>query len=84
MSKLVLIIAAILLAGCSPSSEKMSFQGLPDELKDCTFHRVSDGINRITVARCPNSTASTAYRSGKTTRAAVVIDGKEYVEKGTP
>ena len=72
---------ACTLAACDPHAEQVVFPVLPDALKDCTFHYVSSGGNGITVARCPNSTTSTTYPSGKTKRTSVVIDGAEYVRQ---
>ena len=81
-SRLAIFVAiACLLSACDPSAKQVTFPVLPDELKDCTFHYISGGLNGITVARCPNSTTSTTYRSGKTTRTTVVIDGVEYTKK---
>ena len=78
-----LVAATVVLVGCSPSYEAMSMPVLPDELKDCKFYYVSNGDRGMRVVRCPNSTTSTTYTSGKTTRTDVVIDGVTYrpVEK---
>lgn len=81
MKRLIAIAALAFVAGCAPSSSKITFPVVPDELHDCTFHEISDGMTRIKVARCPNSTTSTTYQQGKTTSTAVVIDGVEYVKK---
>lgn len=86
MNKLVrisLAAAAVVLAGCSPNYNSLSMPVLPDELKDCKFYIVTDGIRELRVVRCPNSTTSTTYSSGKTSRTDVVIDGVTYrpVEK---
>ncbi len=81
-SRLALSVAiACLLSACDPSAKQVAFPVLPNELKDCTFHYISDGNYGITVARCPNSTTSTTYLSGKTARTTVVIDGVEYTKK---
>ena len=87
MNKFVTIslaAAAVVLAGCSPNYNSLSMPVLPDELKDCKFYIVTDGIRELRVVRCPNSTTSTTYNSsGKTSRTDVVIDGVTYrpVEK---
>lgn len=69
------------LSACTPSANEVSYPVLPDELKDCKFFRVDNGGFPIRVVRCPNSTTSATFQSGKTTKTTVVIDGKEYVEK---
>ena len=81
--RISLAVAAVVLAGCSPGYESLGMPVLPDELKDCKFYRVSNGEISMRVVRCPNSTTSTTYTSGKTTRTDVVIDGMTYrpVEK---
>jgi len=78
------MILAVLLAvgGCSNGYKEQSFPIKPVELSDCRFFKLTnDDGNVITVARCPNSSTSTTYKSGKTTRSTVIIDGKQYVEK---
>ena len=65
---------AVLAAGCQPSVETAKYP-LPAELQDCKLFKLSDGLNSITVVRCPNSTTSTNYREGKSDRTSVVVDG---------
>jgi len=78
---LVAIFAAFLTA-CEPYAEQLSVPVLPDELKDCKFYMVSaNGRGYMTVVRCPNSTTSTTYNTGKSQYTTVVIDGQEYVKK---
>ena len=81
--KISLVAAAVVLAGCSPNYNSLSMPVLPDELKDCKFYIVTDGIRELRVVRCPNSATSTTYASGRSTRTDVVIDGVPYrpVEK---
>lgn len=81
--RILLVAAAVVLVGCSPSYESMSMPVLPDELKDCKFYYVSNGGPYMRVVRCPNSSTSTTYTSGNTKRTDVVIDGVTYrpVEK---
>jgi hypothetical protein len=81
MRKLILL-TMIALAGCENGYREKSYPAIPPELKDCRFFYLSNSAgDSIQVARCPNSTTTTTYRSGKTTRSAVVIDGVEYVQK---
>lgn len=63
------------LTGCSKETvETTDTIILPEGLKDCKLYRVSDGFNTIKIMRCPNSSTSTKYRSGKTDRQAIVVD----------
>lgn len=82
MKKMLLFITMLMLTGCESSYEEQTFPVLPTELVGCKFFQLenSDGI-RISVARCPSSTTSTTYQSGKTHRTAVVIDGVTYEAK---
>lgn len=81
MRKTLLIGALLALAGCSNGYSEKSFPVRPDELKDCRiFGLTNDSGNSITVARCPNSVTTTTYKSGKSSRATVVIDGETYVK----
>jgi hypothetical protein len=65
---------ALLAAGCQPSVTVPDYP-LPTELSDCKLFKLSNGIDDITVARCPNSTTSTTFREGKHDETAVVVDG---------
>ena len=81
MKLLMVVIGVIMLTGCEPSYEEktQNFTILPDELKDCKFYGVrSNTGSNLNIVRCPNSTTSTTYKSGKTTTTTVVIDGKNY------
>ena len=67
-----LIILALLLCGCSKSTERIdSKYVLPSGLEDCKIYRLnSEGLTRaLYVVRCPNSDTSTNWseRSGKST-----------------
>ena len=83
------IVIASLLTACNPGYEDKTadYSVIPNELKDCKFYSVFDGMNSITVVRCPNSQTSTTWlqRSGKvtTSHTAVVIDGVAYEPKDT-
>ena len=55
---------------------------LPEGLKDCKIYGIQNGNSiSLSVVRCPNSTVSTTYKSGKTTTTTVVIEGKKYVSE---
>jgi uncharacterized lipoprotein YmbA len=66
--KKVIIVLAVMLAGCSPSARELNYPVLPEGLKDCKFYEVSSGANTVTVVRCPGSTATTRWTKvvGKT------------------
>lgn len=76
MNKLLLTVALVLLIiGCSNTENTTSRYKLPNELKDCSFYRMSDNIGIILdVVRCPNSNTSATYRSGKTNITTTVIE----------
>lgn len=82
MKRLILIVIAIALCGCEPHAEQKTFSAMPPELNDCKVYSIYDGAQFYTVFRCPNSTTTTSQMQGKTRTSVVVIDGKEYVEKG--
>lgn len=82
MRHFIFIAAALLVTACDPYAKVVDAPVLPDGLKDCKFYVVStNGSNYLNVVRCPNSTTSTNYTSGKAQHTTVVIDGKQYVEK---
>ena len=84
MKSLMVVLGVVILTGCEPSYEEktQNFTILPDELKDCKFYSVrSNTGSNLDIVRCPNSTTSTPYKSGKTTATTVVIDGKKYVSE---
>ena len=85
MKLLMVIIGVVMLTGCGESGYKdytESFTNLPEGLKDCKIYYIKNGKDMsLSVVRCPNSTVSTTYKSGKTTLTTVVIDGKKYVSE---
>jgi len=79
--RLVIVALSVLtLSACQPNASKIDYPVLPEELKDCKFYSVSDGVAYITVARCPNS-ATTVKTSGKSSKTTITIDGQEYVPR---
>lgn len=78
MKYALIIVASLMLVGCSDSIKEMDFR-LPQELADCSIHRLSNGWNSIYVTRCPNSQTTTTYQDGKVQSSSVVIDGVEYL-----
>ena len=84
MIKFITAITIIsFLLGCTPKTKSIeSDYDIPKELSDCTFLSLRDTVtNSIKVVRCPNSTTSVNYASGKTTQSVIVVDGVEYVAK---
>lgn len=78
MKKIGLLLASLMLVACSPQYEQETYPLLPPELSDCKFFNITSGNGSYAlVARCPNSATSTTYKSGKTTRRNVVVDGEQ-------
>ena len=79
-------VISLFLSSCDlnfkATSEETSSFTLPEGLKDCKIYGIQNGNSMsLSVVRCPNSTVSTTYKSGKTTVTTVVIDGKKYVSE---
>jgi hypothetical protein len=75
---LAVTLLALSAAACSPTYKdvKQDFPVLPMELKECTFYYLEGtNLSKLTVVKCPNSTVSTTYLSGKT-NATVVVDAE--------
>ncbi len=71
------LVAAIGLAACTPSGKEVtgSFPILPEGLKDCKIYDLqSEHGSHIRVVRCPNSSTSTTYKSGKSTYHGAVVE----------
>lgn len=80
--KYLIIIATLLLSACTPSGHEVVMPVIPDGLKDCKFFKLTDENGTvIRVVRCPMSSTSATYQSGKVSTTTVVIDGMEYVKK---
>lgn len=77
MNKLLIsLILLVFLGGCDMSSEDTTKNySLPDGLKDCKIYYMQNSYgNHITVTRCPMSSTSTQYQSGKTTLSSTVVE----------
>lgn len=84
MKKLIVIgLLTIGLFGCEKTSEDISTNFiLPEGLEDCSVFKINGGDgDQLKIVRCPNSSTSSTYRSGKVTRTNVVVDGVEYIKK---
>jgi len=80
--KYIMLVMAVALAGCTPSAKETVWEVLPDGLKDCKFYEISNSNGAtMKVVRCPMSTTSIQYQSGKATINTVVVDGVEYTKK---
>jgi hypothetical protein len=80
--KYIVMILAVVLAGCTPSAQEQTFPVVPEGLKDCKFYKLTDeSANTIRVVRCPGSSTSMSYKTGKTRSNSIVIDGVEYTKK---
>lgn len=73
MKYVIFCAVAILLAGCN-SAEQVYPKVKPTGLKDCEFYSMYISGDHMSVVRCPNSSTTTTYRSGKTERSVAVID----------
>ena len=75
---LTFLAVALLASGCTPSAQERFFPVMPKELQDCKVFRLDDGsgtgLGAMNVMRCPNSSTSVTYKSGKTTVQSAVID----------
>ena len=72
--KQFIIIAALLIAGCTPETKEISSNYvLPKGLEDCQIYEMSATTARLYVVRCPNSTTNTTTTSGKTTNSVSTI-----------
>ncbi|MEI1732111.1 hypothetical protein V8P91_17175 [Acinetobacter baumannii] len=82
MKKVLIALTVLFLAGCEPkTNEKTGDFILTPDLKDCRIYKLSDGSETITAMRCPNSSTSTQYRAGKSTKTTIVVDGVTYVQE---
>lgn len=80
----VVAIALLTLVGCHPAGYVETtgeFTVVPEALKDCGFYEIWSEGSYLRIVRCPNSTTSTTYSSGKSTVTTVVIDGVTYVKQ---
>lgn len=68
--KFLILISTIFVMSCSNYTEEMSQDyELPEELKDCKIYWIAkkDNQNGFKTMRCPLSSTSVTYASGKTT-----------------
>ncbi len=76
------IAFCIVATGCTEGAREVPFGAMPEGLKDCKiFELQTTSGAQITVVRCPNSATSSTYRSGKSTKRTVIVDGGEYEQK---
>lgn len=72
---IILVLLVFCILGCTPSAEEKKYPVMPQDLSDCKTYHISDGAgDHITVMRCPCSSTTTQFKSGKTMKNVVVID----------
>lgn len=77
MNKLLISLILIgFLGGCDMYTEESTANYiLPDGLKDCKIYYMRNSYgNSVTVTRCPVSSSSTQYQSGKTAMSSTVVE----------
>lgn len=75
MKNIMLVLCmGLMLGGCEPRTVELHEFILPEGLKDCKIYHMTNGLSYITVTRCPNSSTSTQYQTGKTTSSTVVVE----------
>ena len=68
-------VFAIVTVACTPSYKQLDYPVLPEELKDCKIFRINNSAGTfLYVVRCPNSSTSTTFHSGKSTTTTTVVD----------
>lgn len=74
------VFFSFFLVGCGyRASQEIHVESLPKELKDCRLFQIEVGtLDTMRAMRCPNSTTSVNYPSGKTRKTVIVVDGIEY------
>lgn len=81
MKKTVLLfVTALLLTACTSevsTSDYTTIAQTDKDLKGCVIKHVSGGLHSIYIARCPNSTTTATWSSGKTRMTSVTIDEGE-------
>ena len=72
---ILIIISMVLLMSCSfePSTSTKSNFIMPEGMKDCKVHYMSNGTTAFYVVHCPNATTTT-YKGGKHSTNVTVID----------
>lgn len=74
--KYFIITSFILLSGCAKTVEDISDEFLlPKELKDCRVYNLqASNLSTIKVVRCPQSTTTLNYLSGKNTQTSAIVE----------
>ena len=76
-SKLIVLLSALLLTACEPSSREVTYSAMPEDLKDCKAYSISESGSYVKVMRCPNSSTSLTYHEGKSIRHTSVIEDNQ-------
>lgn len=57
------------------SSNKVEYPVLHEDLKGCKFYTISrNGLGKVLVVRCPNSSTTASYMDGKVSRNITVVE----------
>ena len=73
-ASLVIVMIALFVIGCNDSATELHFSVMPPELSECKIYLLYRNGFSFTIARCPNSTTTTTYRSGKNTTSTILVD----------
>lgn len=69
------LVLSALIVGCNQSEAFKPNAPLPQGLKDCKFYNIWQSGSLLRVVRCPNSSTTTNYQSGKTNTSVTVVEG---------
>lgn len=87
-NKLILIISLLILSGCNSEVYEMKSNVIPEGLKDCKFYYIYDptenSVGEMKIVRCPNSSTSVKYRTGKVFHQNSTIEDSMIEEKDEP
>lgn len=80
---LYIICVVLVLSACTPTAREATHNyKLPSELSDCKIFRLmNDSGDVMYVMRCPNSSTTTNYSTGKTSRSITLIEGNDDYEE---
>lgn len=82
---ITVMATVVMLSGCEKETvDETSAYELPQGMEDCKiFTMVKKNGNAITVVRCPLSSTTTTFKSGKTTTSATVVEAPPQVDTST-
>ena len=78
LNSLSLFLTCFLIIGCTEPYHKEKdefYNAMPEGLKDCkVFYVYADSSNSLNIVRCPNSSTTASYMSGKTTETVATVE----------